>query len=58
EKLYENSWEDHIQEKNSATYLTEVMTAEIKEDSIVPNMSENLTNSEITKARETLMNYG
>ncbi|CAG8766664.1 18538_t:CDS:1, partial [Gigaspora rosea] len=54
-ELYENPWEDLIQEKNPATYLTGVMTAEM-EDPIVPNISENLTKSEITKAKETLMN--
>ncbi|CAG8658085.1 803_t:CDS:2, partial [Gigaspora rosea] len=41
--------------KNPATFLTGVMTVAIEEDHIVSNMSENLTNSEITKARETLM---
>ncbi|CAG8742153.1 25603_t:CDS:1, partial [Gigaspora rosea] len=56
EELYENPWEDFIQEKNSATYLTRVMTIKIDEEAIISNMSENLTNSEITKARETLMN--
>ncbi|CAG8836799.1 32522_t:CDS:1, partial [Gigaspora margarita] len=56
EELYENPWEDLINEKNPATYLTGVMTAEIEKDSITPNMSENLTNNEIIKANETLMN--
>ncbi|CAG8856928.1 26149_t:CDS:1, partial [Gigaspora margarita] len=55
-ELYENPWEDLINEKNPATYLTEVMTAEIEKDSITPNMSKNLTNDEIIKANETLMN--
>ena len=56
EELYENPWEDLIQEKNPATYLTGVMTTEMEEEPIIPNMSENLTKSEITKAKETLMN--
>ncbi|CAG8843738.1 1108_t:CDS:1, partial [Gigaspora margarita] len=56
EELYKNPWEDLINEKNPATYLTGVMTAEIEKDSITPNMSENLTNNEIIKANETLMN--
>ncbi|CAG8798455.1 39428_t:CDS:2, partial [Gigaspora margarita] len=55
-ELYENPWEDLINEKNPATYLTGVMTAEIEKDSITPNMSENLTNNEIIKANKTLMN--
>ncbi|CAG8857127.1 13260_t:CDS:1, partial [Gigaspora margarita] len=38
EELYENLWEDLINEKNSATYLTGVMTAEIEKNSIIPNM--------------------
>ncbi|CAG8794487.1 38702_t:CDS:1, partial [Gigaspora margarita] len=56
EKLYENPWKDLINEKNPATYLTRVMTAEIEKDSVTSNMSENLTNNEIIKANETLMN--
>ncbi|CAG8826106.1 16088_t:CDS:1, partial [Gigaspora rosea] len=56
EEMYENPWEDLIQEKNPATYLTGVMTVEMEEEPIVPNMSENLIKSEITKAKETLMN--
>ncbi|CAG8835713.1 22504_t:CDS:2, partial [Gigaspora margarita] len=48
--------EDLINEKNPATYLTGVMTAEIEKDSITPNMSENLTNDEIIKTNETLIN--
>ncbi|CAG8838333.1 3060_t:CDS:1, partial [Gigaspora margarita] len=56
EELYENPWEDLINEKNSATYLTGVMTAEIEKDSITSNMSENLTNNEIIKANKILIN--
>ncbi|CAG8852848.1 37164_t:CDS:1, partial [Gigaspora margarita] len=56
EELYENPWEDFINEKNPATYLTGVMTTEIEKDSITPNMSENLINNEIVKANEILMN--
>ncbi|CAG8817923.1 40454_t:CDS:1, partial [Gigaspora margarita] len=55
-KLYENPWEDLINEKNPATYLTGVMTAKIKKDSVTPNMSENLTSNEIIRANKTLMN--
>ncbi|CAG8839414.1 9104_t:CDS:2, partial [Gigaspora margarita] len=39
EELYENPWKDLINEKNPAIYLTGVMTAEIKKDSITPNMN-------------------
>ncbi|CAG8829394.1 39209_t:CDS:2, partial [Gigaspora margarita] len=56
EKLYENPWEDFINEKNPATYLTKVITAKIEKDSVTPNMSENLTNNKIIKANKTLMN--
>ncbi|CAG8665915.1 20534_t:CDS:2 [Gigaspora margarita] len=56
EELYKNPWKDLISKKNSATYLTGVMTVEIEQDSIVPNMSKILTNNEIIKARKTLMN--
>ncbi|CAG8800946.1 31952_t:CDS:2 [Gigaspora margarita] len=56
EELYENSWKDLINKKNPATYLTGVMTAKIEKDSVTPNMSENLINTEIIKANETLMN--
>ena len=56
EELYENPWEDLINEKNPATYLTGVMTAEIEKDSVTPNMSENLTNNEIIKANKILIN--
>ncbi|CAG8855990.1 11076_t:CDS:1, partial [Gigaspora margarita] len=38
EELYENPWEDLINEKNPATYLIGVITAEIEKDSITPNM--------------------
>ncbi|CAG8835255.1 4040_t:CDS:1, partial [Gigaspora margarita] len=56
EELYENPWEDLINEKNPATYLTGIMTAEIEKDSITPNMSKNLINDKIIKANEILMN--
>ncbi|CAG8805004.1 40005_t:CDS:2, partial [Gigaspora margarita] len=56
EKLYENPWEYLINKKNSAIYLTEIMTVKIEKDSITSNMSENLTNNKIIKANETLMN--
>ncbi|CAG8793759.1 16897_t:CDS:2, partial [Gigaspora margarita] len=56
EELYENPWEDLINKKNSATYLTGVMTTKIEKDSVTSNMSENLTNNKIIKANETLMN--
>ncbi|CAG8856372.1 10964_t:CDS:1, partial [Gigaspora margarita] len=56
EELYENPWKDLINKKNPATYLAEVMTVEMKKESITPNMSENLTNREIIKANEILMN--
>ncbi|CAG8725566.1 44217_t:CDS:2, partial [Gigaspora margarita] len=55
-ELYKNSWKDLINEKNPATYLTGVITAEIEKDSVTPNMSENLINNEIIKANKTLMN--
>ena len=55
EEMYENPWEDLINEKNPATYLTGVITAEIKKDSVTPKISKNLTKSEIIKANETLM---
>ncbi|CAG8829278.1 7873_t:CDS:1, partial [Gigaspora rosea] len=32
------------------------MTVEMEKEPIVPNMSENLTKNEITKAKETLIN--
>ncbi|CAG8664845.1 39007_t:CDS:1, partial [Gigaspora margarita] len=56
EKLYKNPWENLINEKNSGTYLTGVMTVEMEKDSITPNMSKNLTNNKIIKANEILIN--
>ncbi|CAG8841356.1 19765_t:CDS:2, partial [Gigaspora margarita] len=46
EELYKNPWEDLINEKNPATYLTGVMTAEIEKDSITPNMNVNMMDIE------------
>ncbi|CAG8808252.1 8482_t:CDS:2, partial [Gigaspora margarita] len=54
EELYENPWEDLINEKNPATYLTGVMIAKIEKDSVTSNMTICYEETSIQKETEPM----